>query len=308
MKFLLLGLLIALAVVNAANPRNFQPNYPWNQNDAERMIRYSYSAYCHQYPILEWNCIFCDGLTTGFVTAYYSYDSPTDTAAYVGYNTVNQEIIVAFRGTQPAHIMDWVDDAQYWKCDMPLYNVTGAKVHSGFYIAYETHAAAVTKVMFELMDTYPAYQVFITGHSLGAAMAALHAVDLYFNRAQDIFSRTNPIRMITFGSPRIGNEDFYHAFEAVRAAIPYYRVTHDSDIVPHVPLEEWGFHHISQEVWEVGNDFKLCDGSGEDPNCSDSNVVDLSIPDHLSYMNLDFVSCWTLDTDRLPPDNPFPIN
>jgi hypothetical protein len=41
---------------------------------------------------------------------------------------------------------------------------------------------------------------------------------------------------------------------------------------------------IREEVWESWGRYISCDMSGEDPNCSDSNLIDLSIPDHLTYL------------------------
>jgi hypothetical protein len=32
--------------------------------------------------------------------------------------------------------------------------------------------------------------------------------------------------------------------------------------------------------------FQVCDDSGEDPNCSDSQYIDLSVYDHLHYLNV----------------------
>ena len=33
--------------------------------------------------------------------------------------------------------------------------------------------------------------------------------------------------------------------------------------------------------------FRICDGSGEDPNCSDSQTLDLSVYDHLHYLGIE---------------------
>lgn len=70
----------------------------------------------------------------------------------------------------------------------------------------------------------------------------------------------------------------------------YYQV-HSSDIVPHVPLEIQDFHHIATEIWQKDGKLKVCDESGEDPNCSDSIWLP-SIPDHVSYMNFDLIDGW----------------
>jgi hypothetical protein len=56
---------------------------------------------------------------------------------------------------------------------------------------------------------------------------------------------------MTFGQPRIGNPAFALYFsEQVPRTI---RVTHENDIVPHLPpyfpcLGEWTYHHFPREV------------------------------------------------------------
>jgi len=49
-----------------------------------------------------------------------------------------------------------------------------------------------------------------------------------------------------------------------------------------------GFHHVSNEIYYPNsNSFKICDDSGEDSACSNSNWTDLNVHDHSSYMNYD---------------------
>ncbi len=45
---------------------------------------YSFSAYCTNQSILNWNCHFCKGDTEGFKPKVTSFDSKTDTFAFVG--------------------------------------------------------------------------------------------------------------------------------------------------------------------------------------------------------------------------------
>ena len=74
------------------------------------------------------------------------------------------------------------------------------------------------------------------------------------------------------------------------------RVTHNRDIVPSVPPQYVGFHHVSREVWQLdgakyfGSKVYMpwvCDGSGEDPVCHNSVCylgLCTSISDHMHYM------------------------
>jgi hypothetical protein len=69
--------------------------------------------------------------------------------------------------------------------------------------------------------------------------------------------------------------------------VSHVRVVHDADIVPHLPPEALGFRHSATEFWYTNDsDFKECDSSGEDPNCSDGLLLPLSIPDHLRYLGI----------------------
>ena len=74
------------------------------------------------------------------------------------------------------------------------------------------------------------------------------------------------------------------------------RVTHNRDIVPSVPPQYVGFHHVAREVWQLDGE-KLfgtkvylpwvCDGSGEDPVCHNSVCfmgLCTSVSDHMQYM------------------------
>jgi Lipase (class 3) len=67
-----------------------------------------------------------------------------------------------------------------------------------------------------------------------------------------------------------------------------YRVTHNADIVPHVPPTIMGFQHGVSETWydEAFDSYTECSTTnGEDPNCSDSVTLPVSVSDHLSYFN-----------------------
>ncbi|XP_024310813.1 lipase isoform X3 [Brachypodium distachyon] len=104
---------------------------------------------------------------------------------------------------------------------------------------------------------------------------------------------SHAVELITFGQPRVGNPAFAAYFsEQVPRTI---RVTHENDIVPHLPpyfyyLGQWTYHHFAREVWlhetVVGNvvtkNETVCDCTGEDPTCSRS-VYGRSVADHLEY-------------------------
>merc|ERR1711948_163185 len=56
----------------------------------------------------------------------------------------------------------------------------------------------------------------------------------------------------TYASPRIGNPAFTDYFDT--QIVNRYRLTHNRDIVPHLPPQWFGFEHNSNEAW-YGEDF-----------------------------------------------------
>ena len=80
-----------------------------------------------------------------------------------------------------------------------------------------------------LLSKNPSYQIWVTGHSLGAALAPLASAWLaYYN----IAPRQNVI-LYTFGSPRVG--DYKYALQHDQLVNNSWRVVNFDDVVPHLP-------------------------------------------------------------------------
>lgn len=97
----------------------------------------------------------------------------------------------------------------------------------------------------------------------------------------------------TFGSPRVGDKAFFEYVDKILYPGPKFRVTHDRDPVPHLPLYDWGFHHVNTEAFYddillIHKKVKICDDSNrEDSSCSNKSLVNLSVMDHAKYMGYD---------------------
>ena len=128
--------------------------------------------------------------------------------------------VLAFRGTQPDTIGDIRTDLAAYKTSMK----TG-RVHSGFIKAYEVVADKIEKQLEK--DRLPLY---VTGHSLGGALATVATKDLE-DRIGDRIAAC-----YTFGSPRVGNVKFNASVKA-----PIYRIVNCTDIVTLVPTINY-FH------------------------------------------------------------------
>lgn len=149
----------------------------------------------------------------------------------MGYLSSKSQIYVVYRGS--TSIIDWLNNLDailttYSSCSK-------CEVHKGFYGAEQAVIGSVISNVQKLIKQFPSYEVVVSGHSLGAALATLTALDL-------LSAGILNVRLFHFGSPRVGNTAF--ANYASSKLIDHNRNTHYKDIVPHCPMHE-RFTHIS---------------------------------------------------------------
>jgi len=250
----------------------------YQEAQAIRYLYYSYATYCDSGSITNWNCRWCTGNDYTLASISIVYDAQTDAFGFVGYNAAHNEIVVAYRGTEPTSLTNWITDLSFAKTDLNFAGISGAHVHSGFYNNYNALASQTKAAVAALRSAYPTANVYFTGHSLGGAMATLATLDA----AVTWKIPSTLLGHLTFGSPRVGDTTFATAFSQYVGNGNHLRVVNDDDIVPHLPLKLMGFHHVSTEVWLHGDTAQICNSSGEDPSCSDS-APGISVYDHLHY-------------------------
>jgi len=244
-------------------------------------VTYAYSAFCLT-GLQDWSCFWCTNMTgVPKLTVTFVIESDTiyGTYGYVGYS--ESQIVVSFRGS--VSVENFISDAEFFLIDYP--GVQGALVHAGFYEAYTVVSPSVVAAVKAIKQNHPDLPISVTGHSLGAALAVICALDL----AQSGFN--GDVQVWTFGQPRVGNSVFANYYNML---IPISRRTvNHHDLIPHVPPEFLFYHHTATEIWFPMNytTFKICNGSGEDPNCSDSvPVYDYIAADHLLYLGYNGVA------------------
>lgn len=111
--------------------------------------------------------------------------------------------------------------------------VAGARVHSGFLHRY----MAVRDEARHFFDGHDFTSLVVTGHSLGGALATIAALDL-----ADAYPWAS-VGCVTFGAPRVGNATFAAHFDA-RLGARHWRVFHERDPVPMLPMGPW-YQHVS---------------------------------------------------------------
>jgi triacylglycerol lipase len=148
----------------------------------------------------------------------------TDTQAFLAAN--GDYSVLAFRGTEVSKKKDVMTDIKATQISL----IEG-RVHSGFRTAYESVRPEIEKFLSDL-DEIPLY---ITGHSLGAALATVATQELEKN---PVFKK-RIAACYTFGSPRVGNSQYDRSFKA-----PIYRMVNTTDIVTVIPLLAMGYIHI----------------------------------------------------------------
>lgn len=153
--------------------------------------------------------------------------------------TSKQHNILVFRGTQTQ--AEWLQNlnAKQVEYDAPDGKKYGV-VHEGFLGLTRKLNPDPVAIAKQLDHTIPCY---ITGHSLGAAVATLVAMDI----AQKVPQVKDQIQLYTFAGPRVGSPEFVKAHSQL---IPNsYRIVNLADSVPLVPPVNMGnsYTHVGQK-------------------------------------------------------------
>jgi hypothetical protein len=203
--------------------------------------------------------------------------------AFTAVSHSEKAIIISYRGSLVTEVLMEVIDALSEK---PVIAFNGnAKVLEYFLNAFnDLWFAGIKDDFLTLKNANPGYELWVTGHSLGAAMASIAATTIATTKLFD----ADKIKLVTFGQPRVGDHSYA---TLVDSTIAYsYRIIHQNDIVPTVP-PSWlfNYYHHKSEVWynnnmADGKTFKECDDD-ENRHCSEG-AIDLNILDHLFYFNV----------------------
>lgn len=172
---------------------------------------------------------------------------------YLGFVlTSGKNNIIVFRGTQTT--MEWINNLTAVQINYtdPRSGEYFGKIHQGFIKNYLEIVDPLPREMAETLN--PNLPCYITGHSLGASLAILAALDIAANQPK----LRRQIQLYTYASPRVGDPTFakLHA----RLIPNSYRVVNLADVFPLMPPTRGKmgtYVHVGQE-WSFlsqNNDF-----------------------------------------------------
>jgi len=252
----------------------YKINASYDVHLIETALNISQSAYCLS-KTDSWDCSTC--------TIENDYETKLEKNSELvifGYNNDYRCMFVGFRGS--SNIQNWISNIQI--SQIQPYDNKDIGVDKGFFTLYDNLKPSILSILSSMTSKYKTKQLIITGHSLGGALSTLFAFDLKYNDYDYDIQY-----VITFGSPRVGNDYFSKYFYSFQLYSK--RITHYYDIVPHVPEEFLNYEHVYNEVWynENNSEYKICnDENGEDKHCSNSCAPTkcTSTSDHMNYLNI----------------------
>jgi Lipase (class 3) len=145
--------------------------------------------------------------------------------AFATWSSGSKTALVAFRGTQPDDPTDLADDL---KAILVAWE-KGGQVHKGFKDALGRLSGEIES----WISLHPG-RLLLTGHSLGAALSTLMA------------SLIKPARLVTFGSPRVGDQGFVNTLTGIAVS----RYVDCCDVVTRLPPDIGSFfEHVGTLIY-----------------------------------------------------------
>jgi len=136
--------------------------------------------------------------------------------------------VIVFRGTDGG--LDWLANLS----SLPTGSPHGS-IHHGFHHSYKP----LKRQLQIVLDKNDPKEIWITGHSLGGALALVCAYDLIANEDHDING------VMTFGQPMVAGSDLATYLDEELVG-KYAHFVNDADIVPRVAP---GYSHCGSLVW-----------------------------------------------------------
>lgn len=164
------------------------------------------------------------------------FSNEADMQCVIGENPHKKRYTLVFRGSES--IWDWLYDLMVIKTTI----FSNVSVHRGFYkqLMYNQTYYKISQYMQVLIDRHPDWSWYISGHSLGAALATLSGF---------LYSRQFPTQkftVVSLASPRVGNSHFRDQFNN-QPNLRHFRVCNYRDCVTAMPM--FWYCHVGRNLY-----------------------------------------------------------
>jgi triacylglycerol lipase len=206
----------------------FAQSADFNLINAWRLCELSLIAYADK--------AFVEEKSKGLKAEGYSIDSEGGTETEYLFVSSPTDVIVVFRGTEIDNFLGSVSD---WLTDFRIGlrpDSHGNGIHEGFTVALDRVWKGLKSRIETVTTRNKNIRVWFTGHSLGAALAALSAYRASIDNLFDVHA------VYTYGSPRVGDKGFLDHFIKSGLNARTFRFRNNSDIVTRVPPFSHFFH------------------------------------------------------------------
>ncbi len=150
-----------------------QVNPPsYDKTISQRYAAFAKIAYCPRNLVQNWSCKDCK-THNQIKDLHIISGTKRDIFGYAFYDTQLEKIILVWRGS--IDDKNYINDFTYEKIP---YTCKQCEVHLGFYEAYRSVATDTYNVIQSLVQKYPHAKVTVTGHSLGAALSTISAIEM----------------------------------------------------------------------------------------------------------------------------------
>ncbi|CAB5125391.1 unnamed protein product [Rhizophagus irregularis] len=222
-------------------------------------------------------------------------------------------IIISFKGTTPTNFAEWLGNLTFQCVDAR--NYLFGQVHRGFYnylFPIDEESAGKNYPCQKIIETINCkakslkningkkVNLWITGHSLGGALATLfYARLLNINYTHDSWELQGAI---TFASPAVGDINFSTQLASLindprNLAKPLWRIVLNDDFVPKMPyracnkrMRKYGYHYnVLMNYAQVGDKITFYGGDHDPTSIKDffnhnENIIDNNITEHINRL------------------------
>mmetsp|Transcript_7656 Transcript_7656/g.15599 ORF Transcript_7656/g.15599 Transcript_7656/m.15599 type:complete len:1368 (-) Transcript_7656:213-4316(-) len=203
---------------------------------------------------------------------WFSDRHPNDVVYSICCNRRQKRVSVVFRGTVNSH--NWLMNLKFFMTKHPnpiAENYPGREETLGFHTGYSLYMTrqrkddSLTKIeeIFSKIDSVGReldadgdYNLSITGHSLGGALATILS---FYAATNQMFSKVRTIRVFTYAAPRVGCYGFARAFQHLerKGKIRMARFSNTCDIIPLIPFHSMdrmgrSYKHVGMHIRLLG--------------------------------------------------------